>query len=220
MKREATKETTGRRTRDPGAAPLFLLLIGLFLVLVALVDRDSVMGENATIAVGPTTATSAGDAVGEEEEDILTHPIPDPSRLEIPAIGVSAKIVAVGLRHNGEMEIPRGGRVGWYELGPAPGNQGPAVMVGHFDAARDPAVFYHLKDLRPGDEILVYGSDGDVATFEVDMIEQVLKAELPTERIWDYTPEAVIRLVTCGGEWDRRTHHYLSNVIAYGHLVR
>ena len=220
MKREAKKETTGRRTRDPGAAPLLLLLIGVFLVLVALVDRDSVMGENATIAVAATTATSAGGPVVEEEDEILTHPIPNPKWIEVPAIGVSAKVVPVGLLRNGEMEIPHSGDVGWYRLGPVPGDPGPVVMVGHLDTHRDPAVFYHLKELRPGDEIRVYGDDGDMATFEVDMIEQVLKAELPTERIWDYTPEAVIRLVTCGGEWDRYNYHYLSNVIAYGHLVR
>lgn len=220
MERQGTKDTRGRRTPIRGAAPLVLMAIGVFLLLVAFVDRDSVMGENATIAVGVRTATTVktpGEPVG---KDILTHPIAQPERLEIPAIDVSAEIVPVGLRRNGEMSIPRGGRVGWYELGPAPGNQGPVVMVGHYDSARDPAVFYGIKDLRPGDEIRVYGDDGDMAVYEVDRIERWLKAYLPTERIWDYTPEAVIRLITCGGEWDSRTHHYLSNVIAYGHLVR
>jgi hypothetical protein len=220
MKRQATKRTKGRRTPIGGAAPLFLMVLGVFLLLNALVDRDSVMGENATIAVAVTTATTAPLAGEQVEEDILTHPIPDPDRLEIPALDVSAEIVPVGLHRNGEMIIPRGGRVGWYKLGPAPGNQGPVVMVGHYDSARDPAVFFGIKDLRPGDEILVYGEDGDVAAYEVDRVERWSKANLPVERIWDYTPEAVIRLITCGGEWDDRTNHYLSNIIAYGHLVR
>ncbi len=118
------------------------------------------------------------------------------------------------------MQIPHSGEVGWYKLGPPPGQPGPVVMVGHLDTARDPAVFYRLKDLLPGDLIHVYGADGDVATFVVDATEQWLKAELPTERIWDYTPEAVIRLITCGGQYDRKSHHYLSNLIVYGHLTR
>lgn len=218
MKQTAPDRRAGRRVSRWGAAAVLLQVIGVFLVLIALVDRDSVMGESATIAVAVTTPTTVG---GPLEPDILIHPILDPSWLEIPVIGVSANIVPVGVLSNGEMEVPYSGDVGWFKLGPAPGEQGPAVMVGHVDSARDPAVFYRLRDLRPGDVIRVYGDPaGNVAIFEIDMIEQVLKAELPTERIWEPTEEAVIRLITCGGEWDRRTRHYLSNVIAYGHLLR
>jgi hypothetical protein len=71
-----------------------------------------------------------------------------------------------------------------------------------------------------GDEILVYGEDGDVATFAVDSTEQQLKTELPVERIWNDTWEPVIRLITCAGEFDRSSGRYLSNIILYGHLVK
>jgi hypothetical protein len=66
----------------------------------------------------------------------------------------------------------------------------------------------------------VYGEDGDAATFVVDSKEQQLKSELPTDRIWNDTWQPVIRLITCGGEFDRDWGHYLSNVIVYGHLVK
>ena len=61
---------------------------------------------------------------------------------------------------------------------------------------------------------------GDYATFQVDSSETILKSKLPTERIWNKTEQSVIRLVTCGGTYDAKTGHYLSNVIVYGHLVK
>jgi LPXTG-site transpeptidase (sortase) family protein len=117
------------------------------------------------------------------------------------------------------MELPPFGLAAWFRVGPAPGAPGPAVIVGHVDSPKRPDIFYHLRKLRAGDEILVYGESGDVAMFVVDSQETVLKTQLPTERIWVRTSQAVIRLITCGGKWDKRTGHYLSNTIVYGHLV-
>ena len=94
------------------------------------------------------------------------------------------------------------------------------MIVAHVDTKTGPDVFYHLKDLEPGDEVLVYGEDKDVATFVVDSKEQQLKKELPVDRIWNNTSEPLIRLITCGGDFDRSSGHYLSNVIVYGHLVK
>ena len=117
------------------------------------------------------------------------------------------------------MEIPAVGVVGWYKLGPLPGDSGPCVVVSHVSYGGKKGVFYRLKDMNPGDRVLVYDQSGDVATFEVDSKETILKTQLPTERIWNKTEESVIRLITCGGEYNPATKHYLSNVIVYGHLV-
>ena len=137
----------------------------------------------------------------------------------IPAINVDAEIVPVGLLENGDMEVPSFGLAGWYKLGPLPGANGPAVIVAHLDTKKGPAVFYGLRELQPGDEIVVYGREGDMARFVVDTTEQQLKTELPVERIWNDTWEPVIRLITCAGDFDRSAGHYLSNMIVYGHLV-
>ena len=56
--------------------------------------------------------------------------------------------------------------------------------------------------------------------FVVESVEEELKIDLPRDRIWSYSSTALIRLITCGGEWDRNSRHYLSNLIVYGHLVR
>jgi len=168
----------------------------------------------------PTAPSVTTTASSTTTTTIYTREIPAPVRIVIPAIEVDAEVISVGLLENGDLDVPPFGLAGWYNLGPAPGAQGPAVIVAHVDTKKGPDVFYHLRELEPDDEILVYGEDGDVATFVVDSKEQQLKSELPTDRIWNDTWEPVIRLITCGGEFDRDWGHYLSNVIVYGHLVR
>ena len=150
---------------------------------------------------------------------IYTHALPDPVRVVIPAIDVDSELIPVGILEDGFMEVPPFGLAGWYDLGPRPGDNGPAVLVAHVDTTKGPDVFYHLKDLEAGDEVMVHDSSGDVATFVVDSKEQQLKVELPVDRIWNDTQEPVIRLITCGGDFDRKSRHYLSNVIVYGHLA-
>jgi sortase (surface protein transpeptidase) len=173
---------------------------------------------NTTTTTLPATTTSTVPAT--TTTTMYTHAITSPVRIVIPAIKCDAKILNVGIDKKGAMEVPGVKYSGWYELGPAPGASGPSVIVAHvsYNGTRGP--FYSLKNLKPGDKILVYDKNGDFATFQVDSKETTLKTKLPTEKIWNNTQEPVIRLVTCGGTYDPTTKHYLSNVIVYGHLVQ
>jgi sortase (surface protein transpeptidase) len=138
-----------------------------------------------------------------------------PTSIAIPAIGVHAPIVAVGLQANGAMQLPNPGQVGWYRLGPRPGAPGPAVLIGHVDNHTGPDVFYRLRQLRPGDQILIGQSDGTTTRFLVGRLAQHPKTALPTNRIWTTTTKPVVRLVTCAGSWDHATGHYLDNFFVY-----
>lgn len=174
----------------------------------------------STTTTGSAVLSTTSTAPTTTSTTVYVHAIPDPVRIVIPAIDVDAEVIHVGLREDGDMDVPPFGLAAWYKLGPAPGAGGPAVIVAHVDTKKGPDVFYDLKNLKPGDQILVYGKDGDRATFVVDYREQQLKSELPTDRIWNDTWEPVIRLITCGGDFDRSSGHYLSNVIVYGHLAK
>jgi sortase (surface protein transpeptidase) len=140
---------------------------------------------------------------------------PGPSTLSIPSIGVRAPIVGVGLKANGAMQTPDPGQVGWYNRGPKPGDPGPAVLVGHVDSWTGPAVFYRLRDLRPGDEILIGRPDGATTRFLVGRLEQHPKTALPTNRIWTKANRPLLRLITCTGSFDHTTRHYRDNLIVY-----
>ena len=61
-------------------------------------------------------------------------------------------------------------------------------------------------------------ADGTVATFTIDSVARYPKAEFPTALVYGHTSRAEIRLITCGGAFDRTIQHYTDNVIAFGHL--
>jgi sortase (surface protein transpeptidase) len=152
---------------------------------------------------------------------LLDQPHPRPARptgpmaITIPSIGVQAPIVAVGLRADGAMQLPDPDQVGWYKRGPRPGAPGPAVLIGHVDDRTGPDVFYRLRELRPGDEILVGQRDGSTTRFIVGRLERHPKTALPTKRIWTTTSRPLLRLITCGGSFDHATGHYRDNLIVY-----
>ncbi|POM26167.1 Sortase family protein [Actinomadura rubteroloni] len=146
-----------------------------------------------------------------------------PVRLDVPRIGVRTALMKLAKNPDRTVETPplsRAGEAGWYRLGPAPGSRGAAVIIGHVDSQRGPAVFYRLGELRPGDRFSVRRADGSTAVFRVDSVERVAKDRFPTERVYADPGYPAIRLITCGGRFDRGTGHYVDNVIAYGHLLR
>jgi sortase (surface protein transpeptidase) len=142
-----------------------------------------------------------------------------PVSVQIPAIGVDARVVPVGLGPGRAMEVPAVDLAGWYEPGPRPGAAGPAVLVGHVDSRRGPAVFFRLGQLHRGDRIVVGLAKGPARSFVVERVERRPKQALPVGRIWNGTRRPVLRLITCGGSFDRATGHYRDNVIVYANLV-
>jgi sortase (surface protein transpeptidase) len=116
------------------------------------------------------------------------------------------------------MEVPAVDLAGWYEPGPRPGEAGPAVIVGHVDSRRGPAVFFRLGQLHRGDRIVVGRAKGPARSSVVERVERRPKQALPTARIWNDTGQPVLRLITCGGSFDRASGHYRDNVIVYASL--
>jgi LPXTG-site transpeptidase (sortase) family protein len=138
-----------------------------------------------------------------------------PERITIPAIGVDAPVVPVGLEPGGAMRTPEFGHAGWYDRGPKPGEPGPAVVVAHVDSKEHgPDVFHRLRELHRGDQVTVH-YPGTARTFAVTGKEQIAKARLPADRIWNGAGTPVLRLITCGGPFDRKAGSYLDNVIVY-----
>lgn len=200
------------------AAAVIGMTLGVALVVVL---GDGEVPQQASVPV--SLATSAPVAVDASDgPDAPADPqapqepsVAAPVRVVIPAIDVDAELVALGLNDDNSMEVPNFGLAGWYEPGPRPGAPGPAVIAAHVDSVAGPDVFYRLRELGQGDEITVELSDGEEAIFEVDRSEQQRKDDLPVDRIWNNTDDVVLRLITCGGEFDRSQRSYESNVIVY-----
>ena len=143
-----------------------------------------------------------------------------PVRIEIPAIGVNTRIVWLGLNPDRSLEVPTNfADTGWWSGGPRPGDPGPAVIAGHVDSKTGPAVFYRIRDLRPGDAIAVERRDGSRARFAVLGSEQYPKSHFPTARVYGRTAGPTLRLITCSGTFDRATGHYLDNTVVYANAA-
>jgi hypothetical protein len=143
-----------------------------------------------------------------------------PVLLNIPAIGVSVSLSSLGLNPDGTVEVPTDfQQPGWYRLGPSPGQVGSAVILGHVDSYRGPAVFFRLRSLRAGDPVEVTLADGVVAQFAVTAVAAYPKAQFPAQRVYGSQGYSALQLVTCGGQFDSATGHYLSNIVAYTTLV-
>ena len=145
-----------------------------------------------------------------------------PSVVMIPAISVRAEVVPVGLADDGSIappRDPRGATVGWYERGPAPGQSGSAVLVGHVDTQRAAAVFHRLGELRKGELIQVHRRDRHTAAFRVDSVETFPKTGFPVKRIFGDHSAARLVLVTCGGRWVGGETGYADNVMVFATRV-
>jgi hypothetical protein len=139
-----------------------------------------------------------------------------PVRVELPTLGVRAPVVPVDLDTNGAVAVPAGtSRAGWYDRSPTPGEVGPSVLVAHVDWAGKLGVFHDIRRLRAGDPVRVVRQDGTVVTFRIDRVAEYAKRSLPTRTVFGPVDHAGLRLITCGGEFDRSTGQYLDNVVAY-----
>jgi hypothetical protein len=166
----------------------------------------------------PTTTTLAAPATPATPAPPTTSP--EPVSVQSAAIGLTSPLVHVGLQaDDGGVEVPDFPVAGWYRYGSRPGQAGPTVIVGHVDSRDGPAVFFRLRDLRPGDTVDVGLADGTTATYEVAGTEQFPKAEFPTFAVFGATPDDVLRLVTCTGEFNRDIRSYDDNLVVTARRV-
>ena len=148
-------------------------------------------------------------------------PVAAPASLTIPLIGVKTNLITLGLAAGGAMQVPSSVAVaGWYTGSPRPGSIGSAVIVGHVDSKTAPGVFVRLDELKAGNGVFVKRADGTTAEFRVTKVQEYLKDKFPTQDVYGPTPDAELRLITCGGAFDPATDHYLSNIVVYATQVK
>jgi LPXTG-site transpeptidase (sortase) family protein len=161
------------------------------------------------------TAVTTGDAPCAFTNCTRAQLIGPPVRVRIAALGVDAGVEDLVLDGQGQLEAPKSfALAGWFKDGVSPGDPGPAVIAGHVDSAAGPAIFYRLHELRAGDTIEVLRGDA-WTTFRVTSTEQYPKDQFPSERVYRPTPDAELRLITCGGDFDAGRQSYRDNIVVY-----
>jgi sortase (surface protein transpeptidase) len=183
-------------------------------------------GPPAPPATGRTRPSGGAPAGPGATARDTTRPVPlgrsVPVHLDIPAIGVSTPLMALGLNGDGTVAVPplrSDAPAGWYRHLVTPGEVGPAVILGHVDTAAGPAVFYRLRDLRRGDTVTVRRTDGGTAVFTVERLAQYPKSAFPSDAVYGPVDHPALRLVTCGGAFDAIHGEYRGNLIVYATLT-
>jgi sortase (surface protein transpeptidase) len=206
----------------PARARSLAGLVAVLLIVLSGARPEPVRG-TAAAARPPAGATSEAPASVSADSftSARTYPaVAPPVRLRIPAIGVDTRLDRLGLQADGTIAVPRrAGVAGWYARGPRPGQPGPAVVLGHVDSRTGPGVFVNLARLGAGDRIRIDRADGTAVTFRVTEVTRVPKARFPTDLVYAPTLDPALRLVTCGGNFDRARRSYRDNVIAFADLV-
>ncbi|MQS37956.1 class F sortase [Streptomyces katsurahamanus] len=149
-----------------------------------------------------------------------------PDRVDIPSLGVAAAVVVPrGLDAAGAIDPPpysMARTVGWYGSGTQPGARGASLLVGHVDTETRPAVFYGLSAARPGEKVRVTRTDGSVAEFTIDDVQVFGRDRFDARKA--YGPRragrAELRLITCGGTFDRAAGSYTANVVVSAYLTK
>jgi sortase (surface protein transpeptidase) len=93
------------------------------------------------------------------------------------------------------------------------------VIAGHVDSRTGPAVFYRLRELRPGDPVLVERADGTRLRFVVEATRSYPKDGFPTADVFGPVPSAALRLITCAGDFDRARGSYRDNLVVFARLA-
>ena len=141
-------------------------------------------------------------------------------RVRIPAIGVDARVVSLGLNSDSTLQVPStASAAGWWSGGTRPGRVGPAVIVGHVNWDGQAGVFGRLNQLRRGAPVVVTEANGAVDRYVVTGSAVAPKSRFPTQRVYGPLRYAGLRLITCTGSFDSGTGHYLDNLIVFARLT-
>lgn len=224
MSRTVRKAWAGARHASAAA----IAAVAAALTLSACAGQESGSGSGTAASAAAPRQSAEGGRTPESESD----PGPDsdqdatalersvPRRVAIPSLGVSSELETLGQSKDGAMTTPKNPDLaGWYEPGPTPGFQGPAVIAGHVTWNGADAVFKKLKTMKAGDTIEVTREDGKTATFAVDRVEEHPKKKFPTLDVYKNIDHAGLRLITCGGEFDADRNYYPNNVTVFADMT-
>jgi hypothetical protein len=200
------------RARLAGAAGALLIACGSAAIGVAIVAQRH----------APQPSASAAGALGPAGRGPSLRRS-TPVSVDIPAIGVRSKLLRLGLNSDGTIQVPSldtsASLAAWYKYSATPGQIGAAVIEGHVDSRRGPAVFFRLGALRPGDIIEVTLADGVTGIFRVTGVREYSKSNFPAKAVYGSTRYAALRLITCGGTFDVATGHYAGSTVIFASLT-
>jgi hypothetical protein len=169
-------------------------------------------------ALAPATTPDGVSAGGRGSAAVSAgsqYPAFRPRTLRLPS-GARAPVRSSGVRSDGSLEIPDDPQVvGWWTGGALAGEPfGGTVIAGHVDSRRlGLGVLAEMRRVRTGQLVTLSDSRHRV-TYRITATTSVPQARLAadTDVFAQNVPHRLV-LITCGGAFNRTTHHYTENII-------
>ncbi|QUQ71248.1 class F sortase [Kutzneria sp. CA-103260] len=212
--------SSGRRTA--------YIIAGALAVVVALTafafgiihsgsPQNTALTSSAPGVTGQQTAVAPSSSVQQAPPAADNGTRPSlPVRVDVDAINAHSSLVQLGLNADKTVQVPPVNeplQAGWYKFGVRPGELGKAVILGHVDGGGQLGVFNRLRDLKPGDVAKVTEQGGQVLNFVVRQVQQIPKNQFPTQAVYGPSTQRELRLITCGGAFDKSSGNYVDNII-------
>jgi hypothetical protein len=214
-------EMTGRRTNRPGLnrllrkEHLYWILCGVAVLGTVIAIVSTSLSDPAVRVLRSTTTRPTSPT---EPPQGLTQSVP--RELLVPSLGIATTVGELGLQSNHQVQVPSSVHtVGWYRLGPTPGQVGSAVILGHVDSYLGPGIFFNIKTLPIGALIEVRLANRTTALFRVTSVVQYAKSNFPDALVYGSSGGRDLNLVTCGGTFNHETRSYESNIVVFSRLV-
>lgn len=192
-------------------------ILALLTVSVWTVARtDAAEPGGGTPPPQPPTSAPEAEEVQRSPSTAAQERPPDPRRIRVASTNIDSELVRLGKEGDGSLQVPSDpSTAGWWAGGAKPGEQGPAVIVGHVDSRDGPGIFFGLGDVEEGDTATVEREDGAAVVYRVARVEAHPKDDFPTEAVYGHTDEATLRLITCSGAFNREERSYEDNTIVF-----
>ena len=209
-------------TRNPTLVGIVFVLGGLALLAYVAFGRDDLPNNKIITGLpGPLSKLTPTASPQETQEftaatmqaTLAPEATSNPAavaRIQIPSIEIDATVVTLGVDPDGVMQSPHTPTdVGWYDFSAKPGFIGNAVFAAHVDYVNyGAAVFYRLRELQAGDQVVVILADGASFAYEVVSAELVDAATAPVAQIVGSTESATLTMITCAGAFDQNVLQY------------
>lgn len=198
----------------------FILILAAFTFFVGVFNVSRTIVFSAEASTGTSTAVTARPSALQIMQNTRGQTVPpviqqadplketaiinDPTHLAIPNAQVDAHVIPVGVTKSNNLDVPPNFvEVGWYMYGAKPGQIGNAVLDGHVDNGGSiDGVFKHLRDLQPGDDIYVSGSDGSSLHYKVVRSDVYLTTQFPSNIVFNQNDgQAILKIITCHGTY-------------------
>ncbi len=185
------------------------------------VSSDLAFGWKFPVAKFPITGSLSNQIAYSSIRDPGGIPQGLPVRLKIPTIGVDSAIEDALITPDGRMDVPAGSEnVAWFALGPHPGQEGSAVIGGHFGINKGvPFVFYDLDKLKAGDIVYVVNDKGETLAFVVRTISLFDRNADATTVFTSNDGLAHLNLITCEGVWNQVNGTYPQRRVVFTDAV-